>query len=376
MSRGPSLAAEPTTSKQPPTSGSTVPVRDITRVILAVLFIILLMSASFLVLRPFLTSLVWASMLAVTTWPFMLHIQRWLWGKRALAALVMVGLLLLVLFVPLSLAIASIIARADDIVRIARGFGALTFPPPPEWVARIPLLGVKLATEWQEVASLGPRILAESLAPHARSLVSWSLAEVGNVGLILVQFLLTVVITAVLYIKGEQAANGVIQFANRLAGKYGKDAVILAGKAVRGVAAGVVVTALIQAVGGGLGLALSGVPAAVVLTAVMFVLCVAQLGPLPVLVPAVAWLFWTDQVFWGTVMVGWALVIGLIDNVLRPLLIKKGADLPLLLIFVGVIGGLLAFGVIGLFVGPVILAVTYTLLKAWVIGEERAAREL
>jgi len=352
------------------------PARDITRLTLAVLFIILLIVASLLVLRPFLTSLVWATMLVITTWPQMVRIQGWLWGKRPLAAIVMVGFLLLVLFVPLSLAIASIVARADDIVRLARGLGDLTLPQPPEWIGHIPLVGAKLTVEWQRIAALGPRLLAESLAPHARSLVTWSISEVGNVGLILVQFLLTVIISAVLYAKGDQAAKGVIMFAQRLAGSHGENAVILAAKAVRGVATGVVITALIQAIGGGLGLAISGVPAALILTAVMFVLCVAQLGPLLVLIPAVGWLFWQDQTFWGSLMIVWTLVIGTIDNFLRPVLIKKGADLPLLLIFVGVIGGLLAFGVIGLFVGPVMLAVTYTLLKAWVVGEERAAREI
>jgi predicted PurR-regulated permease PerM len=110
------------------------------------------------------------------------------------------------------------------------------------------------------------------------------------------------------------------------------------------------------------------------LIAVMFMLAVAQLGPILVLVPAVVWLYWSGSPGWGTFLLLWTLVVGTMDNFVRPWLIKKGADLPLLLIFAGVIGGLVAFGVIGIFVGPVVLAVAYTLLDAWVRGEDAAAR--
>jgi predicted PurR-regulated permease PerM len=116
------------------------------------------------------------------------------------------------------------------------------------------------------------------------------------------------------------------------------------------------------------------VPHAVVLTAVMFLLGVAQIGAVPVMVGAVIWLYWQDQTLWGTVMVVWTVITGTLDNFIRPILIKKGADLPLLLVFAGVLGGILAFGVIGLFVGPVVLAVSYTLLMAWV-GEDQVAAE-
>jgi predicted PurR-regulated permease PerM len=143
----------------------------------------------------------------------------------------------------------------------------------------------------------------------------------------------------------------------------------LSGQAVRAVALGIVVTALVQAVVGGVGLVVTGVPHPVLLTAVMFLFGVAQIGAVPVLLGAVAWLWWEDRVVWSIVLLVWSVVTGSLDNFLRPLLIKRGADLPLLLVFTGVLGGLLAFGVIGLFVGPVVLAVSYTLLAAWV-GEE------
>ena len=125
-------------------------------------------------------------------------------------------------------------------------------------------------------------------------------------------------------------------------------------------------TAIVQTVLGGIGLAIAGVPFAALLSAVMLMLCIAQLGPALVLFPAVAWVFWTGDTGWGLFLLGWSVIVGTLDNFLRPMLIKKGADLPLLLIFAGVIGGLLGFGLVGIFVGPVVLAVTYTLLEAWV----------
>jgi predicted PurR-regulated permease PerM len=156
------------------------------------------------------------------------------------------------------------------------------------------------------------------------------------------------------------------KFSRRLAGERGDRVTVLAAMAVRGVALGVVVTALLQSVLGGIGLAIAGVPFATVLTAVMFVLCIAQIGPILVLLAATAWVYSDSGAAWGTFMLVWSLVVGLMDNVVRPVLIRKGADLPFLLIFSGVVGGLVAFGVIGIFVGPVVLAVAYTLLNDWV----------
>jgi predicted PurR-regulated permease PerM len=175
-----------------------------------------------------------------------------------------------------------------------------------------------------------------------------------------------VLISAILYTTGDDAARWVLRFGRRLAGDRGESVVRLAAQAIRGVALGVVLTALIQALLGGIGLAIAGVPFVAVLTAVMFMLAVAQIGAVPVLVCALVWLWWQGETAWFVVLLVWTLIVGSLDNVLRPILIKKGADLPLLLIFAGVIGGLFAFGLLGLFVGPVILAVAYTLLDAWV----------
>jgi predicted PurR-regulated permease PerM len=220
--------------------------------------------------------------------------------------------------------------------------------------------------------------LARETAPYAATVAAWLIGQIGNIGLIMLQFLLTVAVAAILYANGEEAARLVLRFGHRLAGERGANAMRLAGRAIRGVALGIVVTALVQSALGGISLAIAGVPFAALLSGVMFVLCIAQVGPMLVLVPAVIWLYWSGQTGWGTFLLVCSVIVGTLDNVLRPFLIKKGADLPLLLIFAGVIGGLIAFGLVGIFVGPVVLAVTYTLLEAWMnddpyLGEESVA---
>jgi predicted PurR-regulated permease PerM len=182
----------------------------------------------------------------------------------------------------------------------------------------------------------------------------------------ILQFLMTVIICAVLYTTGEAAARGVRKFATRLAGSNGDRAVLLAAGSIRGVAIGIVVTAVIQVLIAGAGLVIASIPGALLLSAVVLFLCLAQLGPALVMIPAVIWEFYTGPTLSGCILLVFALVSMTIDNVIRPILIRKGADLPLPLIFTGVIGGMIAMGIMGIFLGPVILAVTYDLLKAWV----------
>jgi predicted PurR-regulated permease PerM len=351
------------------------PARDIPRITLSVLFIGLMIVACLWVLRPFIAATVWAATIVVATWPTMLAVQLRLGGRRGLAAAVMTGAMLLLLVVPLTLAIGTIIDHADDIVRWVNAAASAGVPSPPEWVARIPLFGSNLQRQWQRLAATGHEELAVQAAPYARTVVGWVAGRASDFGALLVHFVLTLVIAAILYTTGETAASGVRRFARRLAGDRGDDSVVLAGQAIRAVALGVVGTALVQSVAAGIGLAVVGIPYAAVLTAIILVLCIAQLGPLLVLAPVVAWLYWSGDAVRGTVLLIWTVPVGVLDNILRPMLIKRGADLPLLLIFAGVIGGLVSFGIIGLFMGPVILAVTYRLLGAWIADIDRQPGE-
>jgi predicted PurR-regulated permease PerM len=206
----------------------------------------------------------------------------------------------------------------------------------------------------------------DHVAPYAASTGKWVLSQFGGLGGMLIQFLLVVTISAILYSSGEEGAKLIRSFGRRLAGERGEGAMVLAGQAIRAVALGVGVTAVVQTVLGGVGLVVAGVPFAASLSAVMLMLCIAQVGPSLVLFPAVGWMFWQGDTTWAVLLLIWSLFVASIDNFLRPILIKRGADLPLLLIFAGVIGGLLSFGLIGIFVGPVALAVTYTLVQSWI----------
>jgi predicted PurR-regulated permease PerM len=340
--------------------------RELPRILLAVLFIVAAIAVSLWILRPFLPALIWSTLLVVSTWPLMRAAQKRLWGKRGLAVIVMTSALLLVVIVPLALAVLTLAEHAGDVGEWLKTFARASVPPPPGWVEGLPLIGPKLAAEWQAIAALGADELHARVTPYAKDAARWTLGKAGTVAAFFLHLLLTVIISAMLYYKGEEAATGVRAFARRLAGPRGEQAVTLAGQAIRAVALGVVVTAVVQAVLGGIGLAVAGVPLASFLTALMFVLAIAQIGAGPVLVLAVAWLYWSGSPVWGTAMLVWTLIVGSLDNIMRPLLIKRGADLPLVLIFAGVIGGLLAFGLVGLFVGPVVLAVAYTQLAAWV----------
>jgi predicted PurR-regulated permease PerM len=345
--------------------------QDLTHTTLAVLCIGGLLAASLWILKPFLAALIWAAMIVVATWPLLLRVQRLLWGKRSLAIMVMMVALLLVFVIPFVLATGSIVSHADAIVAWARSLGTLVLPQPPDWLRSLPVVGEKLADLWSEYAASGMANLAAKLQPYARELVSWFAANVGSFGLMAVQFLLSLVLAAVLYAIGDDARAFMQRFGRRLAGDRGEATVVLAGQAIRAVALGVVVTALVQSLIGGIGLAIAGIPFATVLTALMFLLAIAQIGAGPVLACATVWMYWTGESGWGTALLVLTIVVGSLDNILRPILIKQGADLPLLLIFAGVIGGLIAFGLVGIFVGPVVLAVTYTLLEAW-MRETRA----
>ena len=341
---------------------------EIVRTTLGVLCIGLMIVASLSVLRPFLFALGWAVMIVVATWPFLLTVERRCGHRRWAAVLIMTLTLLLFVVIPLSSAILTILRRTGDLVALFDALKTVRIPSPPEWFARVPLISHSLVERWQHLAVISPQELSARLAPHLSTTMKWFVGQVGNIGLLALQFLLMVLLAALLYARGEQAAQLVSAFAGRLAGDRGLEAVRLSGLAIRSVALGVVGTAIIQSALGGLGLIVAGVPAAGLFIAVMLLLCIAQIGPGLVLFPAVIWLFWSGQTGWGTVLLVWSVVVAVLDNVLRPLLIRRGADLPIVLIIAGVVGGLIAFGVIGLFIGPVVLAVTYTLLLAWIKG--------
>ena len=347
----------------------TSPRSELARNTLGVLFIAGLILAAFWVLRPFIGPAIWSGAIVVATWPVMRRLQAAFGGRRSLAVVVMTLALLMLFVLPVTMAIVTVVDHVDEIVDAGKRVAGLRMAAPPDWLVSLPFLGPKILALWQQAAAAGTEGLIAKLMPYAGEAARWFVGQVGSVGALLLQALLVVALAALMYAQGEIAATTLLRVGHRLAGSNGEAVVVLAGQAIRGVALGVGVTAVAQSVLGGIGLSIAGVPYAGLLTVVMFMLCIAQLGPVLVLLPAVAWLYWTGDNGWGTVLLVIMLVVATMDNVLRPMLIRMGADLPLLLIFSGVVGGLLAFGLIGIFIGPVVLAVAYTLMEAWI--EER-----
>jgi predicted PurR-regulated permease PerM len=339
---------------------------DLTRTFLVIVIIAVLIVGSLWTLLPFLGALLWATTIAVATWPLLMMLQSRLGGRRRRAAALMTIVIVAVFLVPFGWAVMVLLDVGMQGVELVRAASQRGLQPLPDWLVSMPWVGHRLDSQWQELAAGGPERVAEVLRPFARDAAGWMIALTGGVGVVALHFFLTVIILGMIYANGEQAAAGVIAFAERINADRGERIVRLAAQAVRGVALGVVVTALLQAVAAGLGLWAASVPRWGTLLAVTFVLCIAQLGPPLVLLPAAAWLAWLGRPIAAGALVVLTILIVIMENVVKPVLIRRGVELPMLLLVAGVLGGLVAFGVGGLFIGPVILAVTYTLLVDWI----------
>ena len=268
---------------------------DITRVVLSVLVIGALLLGSLWTLLPFLSGLMWATTIVVATWPALLRLQGLTGGRRGLAAAIMTVLVLLAFIAPLGIAVNTLFQAAGHSPAVMSDFLQRGLGPPPAWLAKIPWFGDSLAADWQAAAAGGPDALKALVQPYAGAAAAAAIAATGGVGRTAILVLLTVVLVGILYARGETAAGGVLACARRLGGEPGEQAVRLAGQAIRGVALGVVVTALVQALLAGIGLWVCGIPHAGVLTAIAFILGIAQIGPLPVMALAAIWLYWTGS---------------------------------------------------------------------------------
>jgi predicted PurR-regulated permease PerM len=348
---------------------------DPTRTLLAALTICSLAAVSLIIVQPFLPALVWATTMVIATWPLMLRVERALGGRRYLAVGVMTGGMAFAVLLPLSMAIDSIVRNTDHLLMLLAKNPVVRIPPPPRQVADLPMVGGFVVDKWQSLADNGGADIAAMVQPFFGSISHWFVGLAGSLGSLFVHLMLTIALALILYATGDRAASWCRAFGRRLADRRGEDAVMLVGRAVRGVALGIVVTALAQTTVAGIGLGLTGVPEVWFLSAVMLMLSIAQLGPSFVLVPATIWLFATGHGGAGLVLCLFTVAALTMDNLLRPFLIHREAELPLPLVFAGVIGGLLAFGPLGLFLGPVTLAVAYTLLRNWVSEDRLPSKE-
>ena len=315
------------------------------------------------ILQPFLLPIVWGGIIALALHPAFVHLARRLGGRDLLAGMTVALLLVLLLVVPMVLLGETLVESSLELGRKVRD-GTLALPPPPESVSGWPLIGAPLAEFWT-LASNNLQSALTPLLPYLKPAAGWMASAGAGVGLGLVYSLVAIVIAGVMLARAETAERVGRALVDKLAGTRGADLAELVKQTVRGVAAGVLGVAIIQALLAGLGMLAAGVPGAGLWTLVALLLCVVQAGPALVLIPAVIYLYSFADPTTATLFLAWSVFVVAIDNVLKPLLMRRGVRAPIAVLFVGSIGGLLTMGIVGLFVGAVVLVVGYTLLMAW-----------
>jgi predicted PurR-regulated permease PerM len=328
----------------------------------------------FTIARPFLVPIIWGAIIAVAVFHGYEWLQKGLGGRRITAAVLITLLMLVLLVVPSVLLGESLVSGAQDVVESFQS-GELQIPPPPDSVARWPLIGEPIAKAW----TLASEDLEEALrraGPLLKGFGSWLLGAAGGAGLALLQFVLAIFISGAFLANSEAAGRVTRAIAKRLVGERGLEFASVAEKTVRSVASGILGVALIQALLAGLGFLIAGVPAAGLLTLVCLVFGVIQLGVVIVLIPVVIYLFSTADTVTAVGFLIWAILVAPVDNILKPILLGRGVDVPMLIIFVGAIGGFLNAGIIGLFIGAVVLALGYKLFVAWLAQDSTIDRAL
>jgi len=330
---------------------------------LALAALALIIIGCFLVLRPFLTAVLWAVILAVTLWPFQTRLVARM--PPSLAAVVTVILVTIVLLAPFAIVFSE---AADNNARVATWLKETLQagpPEPPAWVAQLPVIGERAASYWGSFAHDTAKLVAELrrfVEPMQRAVVAGGAAVLGG----LLQLALSILIAYFILRDGETLGSRVRIAADRLAGERGLRLARSCAATVRGVVIGILGTALAQGVLAGIGFWIAGVAAAPLLGFATFLLSPVPIGPPLIWAPVGIVLLTQGHVGWGVFVLVWgALVVSSIDNVIKPLIISRGSALPFILVFLGVLGGVVAFGFIGVFLGPVLLALGYSLVVEW-----------
>jgi predicted PurR-regulated permease PerM len=337
--------------------------------------VLLLVGGCLLVLRPFVSALLWAVILSFSSWPIYRRLLKLLRGRRTLAALIMAIAMILVVFLPFVMIGAAVSDNVHDLTTAARSWTETGPPSPPAWLNKVPLLGKRIVDHWEIVTSDSEKMLQlgkRLIAPTSALLVIIGKMLIGG----LAELALSILIAFFLFRDGESAAKRTIATVERIADERGQRLLKVAGDTVRGVVYGILGTALVQAVIAGVGFLIAGVPGAGMLMLLTFFLSVVPVGPPLIWVPAALWLFHEGSTGWAIFMIIWGIGVSSIDNVVKPWLISQGSDMPFVLILFGVLGGALAFGFIGVFLGPTLLAVGYRIIGDWAASAPLVATEL
>ena len=327
--------------------------------------LLLLMLGCLLVLRPFVSALIWALVLCCSSWPLYCRLLRWVGQRRSLAAFIMTLGMILIMLLPFVVVGSTLADNVREVTAAVKGWFAQGPPAPPGWLHKVPVIGQQAVEFWrgtvEDSAKLWP-YAQRLIEPISRGLLGFGLVLGGG----LIELALSVFITFFLFRNADALAEQLTTVVERIAGQRGKHLLDVAGKTIRGVVYGILGTSLCQAVLAGIGFAVAGVPGPALLALLTFFASVIPvLGTTLVWLPAALWLFHQGANGWGIFMIIWGLGVGNVDNVIKPWLISQGSNMPFILIFFGVLGGALTFGLIGVFLGPTLLAVGYRLLQEW-----------
>jgi predicted PurR-regulated permease PerM len=322
------------------------------------------------IIRPFLIPIAWAVIIAVASWPGYAHLLALFRGRRGLASVAFVLIALVVLILPIVMLSGTLIEGTQD---LARRFdhGGFQVPSPPD-LSHIPLVGETIQSYWAE-ATTNLQGLLHRIEPQLKALGRWIFEFATTAGIGLLHFLLAIVIAAVLMAKREIGSSVTRAVAARLAGKRGERLAHLAEAVVRSVTRGILGVAVIQSLLAGLGMLVAGVPAAGLWALLALLLSTIQLGVFPILLPAAIYVFYHASTTTAMLFLIWSIIVGSIDNILKPMLLGRGVSVPMAVIFIGAIGGFISAGIIGLFVGSVVLTLGYELFMAW-LAEDVSAR--
>lgn len=327
----------------------------------------LVAAGTMLVLLPFLSALLWASILCYATWPVFERLTAWLRGRRSLAATLMCIAVSVVMIAPFLIVGASLAENVSHLSgRLQEALTRLP-PAPPAWMGRLPLVGPGIAEYWQGVVE-NPGSLLQQLRTLLPGLSRWALQQGLVLGHGVAMLVLAVFVAFFVYRDGVALAERLGFALRRVAGERGERLLAVVGGTIKGVVYGILGTALAQGVLAAIGFLIAGVPGALLLGLLTFFLSIVPMGPPLLWIPAAAWLYFQGQVGMAVFLALWgAFIVSSVDNVLKPYLISQGADMPFILVLLGVLGGLAAFGFLGVFLGPILLAVSYSLLREWTL---------
>lgn len=345
---------------------------DRVEVVIGVVVVAFLTVGCFLVLQPFLSALLWGAILAYTTWPIYHELVGRVGGRRTLAASLMTALLALAFVLPIIIVGSSAVDGVNRLLDIFRTIFADGIPPAPVWLGTVPIIGPPILDLWREV-SLNASELWTLLQPYFSTIRDFLIGLALNIGSGLIEISLAVFAAFFFYRDGERAVRLARAVGSRIAGERISLLIELVGDTMKSVVFGVVGTALIQGALCGIGFWIAGIPSAFVLGFICFITALLPLGPAVIWLPIDIWLFMRGEIGWGIFLLIWGmLIVGGLDNFIRPWLISRAGKLGFLPGFLGVIGGAFAFGFLGIFLGPVLLAVGLAVLQGWIEPEQAA----